>query len=313
MCLKKKPEEEVREKLKSYGFKWSRKQKIWYAKDDKYRRDFLATLGKQIESVGEECSSEEQKENLEQIRKEAKIRKLEWKLERLRNSQGGHEPWNKISPFPENMTRRANSNFSFGKGRDWNAEYGTIIGEAEEEVEKLLKYDITEADKKELEYELERFKKDIYNNMLSQISNDASHPSVLIAGPAKFNHRKADKQFERTLDLASTGRSVEERFENAIDRVKSRIWRSKLKDAKEKVNQIIENIDVTIKFRRKKLKLEYEVTAYYSDHYYTANYWGAFRIYESATNKEIMHFDRLHKAKAWMQHLENQLGMEDNQ
>lgn len=38
------PSEEIRNELKSNGFRWSRKQKMWYAKDTEERRVFVNTL-----------------------------------------------------------------------------------------------------------------------------------------------------------------------------------------------------------------------------------------------------------------------------
>ncbi len=67
-----KPSEEIRNKMKSVGFKWSSAQMKWYAKDNSRTRQVANELATQGEDVGEHLTFEQYKAVAEGLRKEGK-------------------------------------------------------------------------------------------------------------------------------------------------------------------------------------------------------------------------------------------------
>lgn len=260
------------------------------------------------------------KTDKETLKRKRTIAKYEYRLERLLNSQGGNEPWNDSKPFNEKIMKRANDNFMFRvKGKDWNKEFNQAVNEAQIEIEEVINRTDDEAIIIRLEYELERFKKDLYNNYKADIQNDASHPSFVVTGRSNYNWKKRDKQTNRKGTLIKGLKAIYDRFNKAISTANYHINRAEKRKYKAKMKKIYKNTEVNLKFSRVKVKINagssyIDGTAHRVEteagKFTVVNNWGKFRLYKGYPEKIEMHsdikeFNRLKDAKAYIQHLHN--------
>lgn len=75
------PSPEIIAGLKSHGFRWSGRSRVWYAKDTPWRRQYLDTIAVQVEDVGERLTYAERKER-EAERAEARRERYDARAEK---------------------------------------------------------------------------------------------------------------------------------------------------------------------------------------------------------------------------------------
>lgn len=279
-----KPSEEVRNNLKSNGFRWSKYNKCWYAKQNEDTINFANTFTTQTE--------EEIKESSEQY-KEDKEKEILNKLNDLNI--------NDIESYTIDLdlSKRENS-VSMFRSKDINhtQQLQNYLTTKQNEILEVLK----DCNNNQIEYTLkmalQRFKRDYHTNYIKQLQHRASNPSWAVTGRAGRNARRDEKMNNRYNNLLKESLEITSKLDKAISKVKRDIKQQE----KEAVKKHFEDNtkDITIpKFNR--IKKEYQLTAskeifkdgenmytttmYEYEDYYIFKNWGSFRVYDSIGNE----------------------------
>ena len=296
-----KPSEEVRDNLKLNGFRWSKYNKCWYAKQNEDTLNFANSLNN--------TSEEEIKETSQQYQEE-KEKELENKLNDL--------DINDIESYiiDPGLSKRENS-VSMFRSKDINhtkqiQEYFTS---KQNEVLEVL----SKCNNKRIEYtlklSLQRFKRDYHANYIKQLQHRALNPSWIVTGRSGRDIRRDKKMNDRYDKLLKESLEITNKFDKAISKAKKDIKQQE----KEAVKKHFEDNtkDITIpKFNR--VKKSYSLLATnnifndggnmtegtmheYKDYYIFKN-WGSFRIYDSSGNElhNVKTQGTLEDAKKWL-------------
>lgn len=296
-----KPSEEVRNNLKSNGFRWSKYNKCWYAKQNEDTINFANTFTTQTE--------EEIKESSQQY-KEDKEKEILSKLNDLNI--------NDIESYtidPE-LSKRENS-VSMFRNKDTNhtEQLQKYLTSKQNEVLEVL----NNCNNKQIEYTLkmasQRFKRDYHTNYIKQLQHRASNPSWAVTGRSGRNARRDEKMNNRYNNLLKESLEITNKFDKAISKAKRDIKQQE----KEAVKKHFEDNtkDITIpKFNRVKREYQigatreifaegnntYKTTMYEYEGYYIFKNWGSFRVYDSIGNElyNTKTQGKLEDAKKWL-------------
>lgn len=296
-----KPSEEVRDNLKLNGFRWSKYNKCWYAKQNKDTLNFANSL--------KNVSEEEIKETSQQYQEE-KEKELENKLNDL--------DINDIESYiiDPGLSKRENSVSMFrSKDTDHTKQIQEYFTNKQNEVLEVL----SNCNNKQIEYTLkmalQRFKRDYHTNYIKQLQHRALNPSWIVTGRSGRDIRRDEKMNNRYDKLLKESLEITNKFDKAISKAKKDIKQQE----KEAVKKHFEDNtkDITIpKFKR--VKKSYSVMATnnifansgnviegtmheYKDYYIFKN-WGSFRVYDSAGNElyNAKTQGTLEDAKKWL-------------
>ena len=279
-----KPSEEVRDNLKSNGFRWSKYNKCWYAKQNEDTLNFANSLNN--------VSEEEIKETSQQY-KEEKEKELENKLNDL--------DINDIESYiiDSELSKRENS-VSMFRSKDINhtkqiQEYFT---NKQNEVLEVL----SNCNNKQIEYNLkmalQRFKRDYQTNYIKQLQHRASNPSWIITGRSGRNSRRDEKMNNRYDKLLKESLEITSKLDKAISKAKRDIKQLEKTTIKKHFEDNTKDIIIP-KFNR--VKKSYSViatdnifnnngnmiegTMHEYEGYYIFKNWGSFRVYDNEGNE----------------------------
>ena len=290
-----KPGEDVRNNLKANGFKWSKYNKCWYAKQSEETLNFANSLANTTEEEIKQVSAEY---------KEEKEKEINSKLKELNI--------NDIDSYAVDaeLSRRENENGFFRKN---DINHTKVIQDyllqANNEVLNVLE----NCNDKNIEYRLkialQRFKRDYFNNYIKELQHKANNPSWAITGRAGRNVNKDQKMNNRYNKLLLNADEIVNKLNKAIDRAENDIR----KQHKQELENIINNTNIeNYSFTRCKKKYNFNATnnifnnadteismTTYNNEYFIFKNWGKFRIY---TNEgvEVGNRDSLKDAKKYV-------------
>ena len=290
-----KPSEDVRNNLKSNGFRWSKYNKCWYAKQSEETLNFANSLTNTTEEEIKQVSVEY---------KEEKEKEINSKLKELNI--------NDIDSYvvDAELSRRENENRFFRKNDiNHTKEIQDYFLQANNEILNVLK----NCNDKNIEYRLkialQRFKRDYFNNYIKELQHKANNPSWAITGRAGRNVNKDQKMNDRYNKLLLNADEIVNKLNKAIDRAKNDIR----KQHKQELENIINNTNIeNYSFTRCKKKYNFNATnnifnnadieismTTYNNEYFIFKNWGKFRIY---TNEgvEVGNRDSLKDAKKYV-------------
>lgn len=301
-----KPSEEVRNNLKAQGFRWSKYNKCWYAKQSQETINFANSL-KNIDTEELEKSSEEYKAEKE--------KELETKLSEIEI--------NDIENYivDEKIAKRENENGFF---RSNDIDHTKLIQErllqANNEVLSVLKNNDDLSIEYNLKMALQRFKRDYHENYVTMITHKANNPSWVVTGRSGLNVNKYNKAQDRYTKLMLKSNELIENFNKQINRAKDQIRKNKniqIEKEIESASSKVSNYDF------KRTKKDYNINATnnifnspnasksmttYNNEYFIFKNWGSYRVYDAA-GKEIYNSKtkgKLEDAKKWLvYHIEN--------
>lgn len=277
-----KPSEEIRANLKANGFRWSKYQKIWYAKDTPERREFIKALE----------GTETEKEKTIYEYPEIDINDLE------------------DYTIDSALSRRENDgNWIFRtKERNHNEELKEALKHYQNKALELL----SKTGNKEVIYhikrDLQRFKKAYYTNYAAILTNKANSPSWAVTGRAGRNASKDQKANDRCNKLLTESAEIVESFNRSLDRHSDKISAAA---RKENYNNI-ENTDIELDFKVETkettyLKVTQNLRTYNYKNYMIVKLWGCFRIFKDGKEiKSMRTTDTLKMTKQALQLLINQ-------
>lgn len=272
-----KPGEDVRNNLKANGFRWSKYNKCWYAKQNEDTLNFTNSLTntteEEIKQVSEEYKEEKEKELL-------------IKLEEINI--------NDIDSYvvDAELSRRENENGFFrSKEINHTKEIQDYFLSANNEVLNVLE----NCNDKNIEYKLkmvlQRFKRDYFNNYIKRLQHKANNPSWAITGRSGLNVSRYNKMNDRYNKMLTESNEIVDKFNKLINRAKNDIR----KQHKQELESIINNTNAeNYSFTRCKKQYNFNATnnifndpdveismTTYNDEYFIFKNWGKFRIYNN--------------------------------
>ncbi|MDU6996558.1 MAG: hypothetical protein E6356_17010, partial [Terrisporobacter othiniensis] len=290
-----KPSEDVRNNLKSNGFRWSRYNKCWYTKQSEDTLKFANSLTNTTEEEIKEVSAQY---------KEEKEKEVENKLNELNI--------NDIDSYviDANLSRRENESYLF-RSKDVNhtKEIQEYFESANNEVLSVLENCTDKNIEYNLKMALQRFKRDYYNNYVSRLQNKASNPSWMVSGRGGLNTNKYNKMNDRYNNLLLKSNEIVDKFNKSINRAKNEMK----KQHKQELETAINNTNVE-DYSFTRCKKQYNLSAAdnifldpnaetnmttYNNEYFIFKNWAKYTIYNSE-GKEIACRNSLKDAKKYL-------------
>lgn len=279
-----KPSEGVRNNLKSNGFKWSKYNKCWYAKQNtdtiNFANAFTTQTKEEIEETSKQYKEDKEKEMINKLN-ELNIDDIESYT---------------IDP---GLSKRENSASMF-RSKDINhtEQLQKYLTSKQNEVLEVLKKCNNNQIEYTLKMTLQRFKRDYYTNYIKQLQHRASNPSWMLTGRSGRNVRRDEKMNNRYNNLLKESLEITNKLDKAINKAKNDIK----KFEKEAVKKHFEDNtkDITIpKFNRVKKEYQigatreifaegnnvYKATMHEYGGYYIFKNWGSYRVYDSTGNE----------------------------
>lgn len=276
-----KPETEVLSQLKSNGFRWSKYQKLWWAKDTAERRAFI----KDIFSADNNINNSTITEDKVQTQKPKKVAYPEVNL-------------NDIDSYtvPEELSKRENNNAMFrSEDIDHTKELQKTLQSANNDVIELCKMpSCTEYIQYKAKSYLQSFKGKYTDAYISILEHKVNNPSWMVTGRGNLNtskYNKKQEQYDRKLQYANR---LIDKFNSKIQQYRNQINSINNKKEYNQYLQDIKGIDPSKeKFKKTRVKInrgavdhifnnaDYEVAAYEYKGYYILKNYSRFNIYDS--------------------------------
>lgn len=290
-----KPSEDVRNNLKSNGFRWSKYNKCWYAKQNEDTLKFANSLTNTTEEEIKQISAEY---------KEEKEKEIDNKLNELNI--------NDIESYviDDNLSRRENENGFFRKNDINHAkEIQDYLSSANNEVLSVLENCNDGNIEYNLKMALQRFKRDYHANYIKRLQHKASNPSWAITGRSGLNVNRYNKMNDRYNNMLTASNEIVDKFNKSINRAKNNIR----KQHKQELENAINNTN-TEDYSFTRCKKQYnshasnnifnnpdvEITmTNYNNEYFIFKNWGKYRIYNSE-GMEIAGRNSLKDAKKYV-------------
>lgn len=290
-----KPSEDVRNNLKSNGFRWSRFNKCWYAKQSEDTLGFANSLTDTTEEEIKQVSAEY---------KEEKEKEIENKLNEL--------DINDVDSYviDANLSRRENESYLFrSKDVDHTKEIQEYFESANNEVLSVLESCNDKSIEYNLKMALQRFKRDYFNNYNKRLQNKANNPSWVVTGRGGLNTNKYNKMNDRYNNLLLKANEIVDKFNKSINRAKNEMRKQHKQELETAINNTnIEDYSFT------RCKKQYNLNAVkdifldpnaetsmttYNNEYFIFKNWGKYRIYNIKGN-EIAGRNSLKDAKKYL-------------
>lgn len=266
-----KPDEEIRDTLKSNGFRWARYNKCWYCKDTEEKRNLLKSLG--------------------WLNKENKTAEVNNKT--INNIEYEEIDINDIDSYTidKDLSDRENNSVMFrSQYADHTKVLQDLITRYQEKVIELLQDEnITPGIEYKIKSKLQDFKKKYTNAYRDYLTVKSNNPSWAVTGRSGLNINKYNKGQNRVNNKMFKLSEIEDNFNKFLD--KQRRILNKIK--KEEYQKQLLSIDIdNVEFKKVKKKITLgaidnifnnegkEVTAYtIDDKHYIIKNWGSWHIY----------------------------------
>lgn len=291
-----KPSEEVRNNLKANGFRWSKYNKCWYAKQSEDTLNFARSFN----TLDDEELKQNSKEYLESKEKELQIKIDEININDIENYF-----------VPDEISKRENEN-SFFRSTETNHTkvLQNILLEANNEVLEVLQCTNNINTKYRLLTALQSFKTNYTNAYIDYLRFKGSNPSWMLTGRSGRNISRDNKKNNIQNNKLFKLSEIKEKYNKILNKCKSTIKKEiKLNQEKE-----INNISVLPKFNRIKIEMDpYNLNIFSGSNkqlkqvseyqgYYIFKNWGCYRVYNNQGNEifSTKTTDNLDIAKKWL-------------
>ena len=266
-----KPDEEIRNTLKSNGFRWARYNKCWYCKDTEEKRRLLKSLG---------WFNEENKT-------------VEVNNETINNIEYEEININDIESYTidKDLSDRENNSVMFrSQYTDHTKVLQDLLQRYQEKVLNLLQDEnITPGIEYKIKSKLQDFKKKYTNAYRDYLTVKSNNPSWAVTGRSGLNINKYNKGQNKVNNKMFALNDIEDNFNKFLDKEKNKLT----KVANNKYKEELLNTDIdNVEFKKVKVNIKLgavdnvfddgdrEVQAYTIDnkHYIIKN-WGSWHIY----------------------------------
>ena len=290
-----KPDVDIRSKIKSIGFKWSRFNKVWYIKDSKEVRTQLQELGL-LNNNNTNMENNNAIENLNNIEvaniELTEINDINFNIDKTISDRENDGHWTFRTEKRDHQKEILNYLENYKK------DYLNTI-------EPLKNKTTKNYYNKWFNSYINRY----YNNYYNRLKNNASNPSWLVTGRSGRNTNKDRKYQSRYDNLIKELTSLEEEFKSKINKIKSAVKKEKVSKIKAELNT--DSLDVKLLdavLVKQKININSQavdnifnntntnVNCYnYKNKYYMIKNWGYWRLYNNKGN-EITILGRCHKS-----------------
>lgn len=283
-----KPSKEIREQIKANGFRWSKYQKIWFAKDTEPRRKFLKSIGFSNSDNNNESITSEVEKNIQDI----EYPKID--INDIENYTVSKE-----------LSKRENNNSMFRRNdTDHTKELQKILKSANNDVVGLVNM---EGCTPYIEYKaktiLQSFKKKYSELYIKILNHRANNPSWAVTGRSGLNIRRYNKKQEQLTNMYQKSSELIDNFNYRIEQFENQIKNKQEQELKAGLEKNLSSIEQIPEFKRTKIKINgdatakdifnidnasyiADVTAHQLEGYSIIKNWGCFRVYNSE-GKEI--------------------------
>ena len=284
-----KPSEEIRNVLKSNGFRWANINKCWYAKQSE------TTLALAEQLAGNNLQVETSKEAVSYP--EVNINDIETYIISEQLQKAEHD-----------------SSWVFRKGeRDHNKELQSLFTSYNNKVNEILEKMENEYYIYKIKTALQSFKKKYHEAYTKYLSHKANNPSWAVTGRGGMNINKYNKSMDRQTSLMLVLAEMPKELDELI-------MSYKLKERKDKQNMIKEaakntEINITFKTETKEfryMRMDEKKRVYVYNEYWICKLWGCFRIFKGNGENEIYSMkttEKLDDAKKYVTMLVNEKEM----
>jgi hypothetical protein len=272
-----KPNREILAQLNFNGFRWSKFQGIWYAKDTEKRREFIKIFDTD------------------------KIHKIDQK--EINYPEIEIDDIESYTVNKELSRRENNSSWIFRNlERDHTKEIQDYFRSYQNQVLNI----IDKTDERDVIYRLKKalqqFKKNYFKNYIAKLTNKANNPSWVVTGPAGRNKRKDQKAANSYDRLMGESIEIEDKMKKAINKAQGSIEHRSRGKFNKKFYEILNNTEITIKFKIEKKTIDkYEFRTYNYKKYMIAKAFGCYRVYKDGVEiKSFKTTDKLEIAKKYV-------------
>jgi hypothetical protein len=298
-----KPSDEIRSQIKAHKFRWSKFQKIWYAKDTDENRKFLQEIGflNSENDRGNSMTSmvvEMEKEGISYP--EININDIETYI------------------IDAELSKRENDNAMFRNNeRNHTKEIQDLFQSANDNVIELINLDCDKYIEYKVKTYLQSFKKKYYDLYVKILRHKADNVSWMVSGRGNLNVNRYNKKQEQLTNMMKQLSQLIDDFNSKIDSFKNKINRAKELEIKKSINNEMENINtntlnltkVTKRYKPGAVQNIFdnatkEIKVYsYNNQYFIFKNWSYWRIYNQSGNELTV----LNKATKTLEEAKKQL------
>lgn len=287
-----KPSEEIRTQLKTNGFKWSRFNKCWYAKQNENTLTLAESLSSGITETLETTEPLEielvEFVDITQFKIDEETEKRLIDNSLFQNKKVGYET-NQLQATLSNLLENTKKVIELA---DNNYSKNTLINGFNDFCERYTR------------------------ELNSYLYQRSVNPSWAVTGRGGLNVTRYNKKQDQLHNKMGKVVEMLEKQKEILEKYESRIIRNNTNKAKQAINDVIANIEectliFTVQKRMVTLRNGFtnDVRCYISTNYYIAKIGGCYRVFDNVTNKEVCDFkttDKLDYVKKYVMHLESQ-------
>lgn len=285
-----KPSQEIREQIKMNGFRWSKYQKIWFAKDTDERREFL-------KSVGFSNSENNDNSTITVSEVEKNIQEIEYTEIDINDIEN--------YTVPKELNERENNVSMFRRGDiDHTRELQKTLKSANDNVMELINIKgCTPYIEFKAKTTLQSFKKKYSELYIKILNHRANNPSWAVTGRGGLNISRYNKKQEQLTNMYQKSSQLIDNFNYKTEQFKRQIENKQERKLKAELENNLKSIEHIPEFKRTKIKIngnavvtnvfnisntDYvtSVTAHQLEGYSIIKNWGCFRVYD-VEGKEI--------------------------
>ncbi|MDP9675205.1 hypothetical protein J2W97_001188 [Paenibacillus jamilae] len=275
-----KPESNIIEQLKAYGFRWS-KRGFWYAKQSDKTNQFASSLQADYNNHN----------NINETVSIAVFEDI--------NIDDLH-----MYIVSDELQSRLHSSSLF------QVDYKKDSFNTFNELQKAALNVLSQADNEYLQYQIKKylqsFKQRYYKQYIKILNHRANNPSWAVTGRGGLNVQRYNKMQDRYGNLLSQFSDMKKEFDNRMDKFKTRICQLKKERLDKEVNEVVEIPE--FKIDRKQITVSgYTKTTrvYIYKNYMIAKSWGMYRIFKDGkeVDTNLKTTSRLDEAKRFVAYL----------
>lgn len=265
-----KPDEEIRNLMKSNGFRWAKYNKCWYAKQSEGTITFAKQLaGEQIDNNSDITESRVTYEDID-------IDDIE------------------TYTVSEDLQKREyDSSWIFRNSEtDRTKELQDVLQNYQNQVIEL----INSTDNQYIIYQLKKsiqyFKKHYSNNFIKRLEHNANNPSWFVTGASGRNRRRDEKMNNRYDNLTRESIELMNGIESRIKKYRNKIEKERREVIQKQIQYEIDNNTIELDFRTVTKELTYmgikeKKRVYICGNYFICKLWACFRIFNVQTMQEV--------------------------
>lgn len=279
------PSEEIRNQLKTNGFRWSRFSKCWYAKQS----DDTLQLAEQLANG--------QIEEVEQT----EIELLE--IDHIEQYSFSIETEKRLID---------NSLFNRRKAGDYTKQLHDDFTNHKEEVLQVMEYANNNYERNKIVKLFNSYMKRYFEAYNNYLYHSSINPSWAVTGRGGLNVSRYNKKQDQIHNKMGKTVEIYDKFKSDLSKLKNEFKKQSIKHQQEIIQQAINNQDITITFSTRKREIvyygyKYNTRSYEGKNHFMMKLAGCYRIFESKTGKEVHSMktnDKLNDAKSYLLYLD---------